>query len=153
METKGFKKTPMFMGEYEHAMDQKGRIALPVKFRQDLGGTAIVTRGFDSCLFVYPESEWRQLADRIASLPIAQANSRAFARLMLAGAMEVAVDKQGRIMVPDYLRSYASLSKKVVLAGLLTRMEIWDAAAWKEYRLDAERNSGAIAEALQNVGV
>ncbi len=141
------------MGEYEHAMDTKGRVALPARFRQDLGGSAIVTRGFDTCLFVYPENEWRTLAERIATLPIAQANSRAFARLMLAGAMEVTVDKQGRIMIPDYLRQYAKLSKKVVLAGLLTRLEIWDAQGWNDYRTETERNSGAIAEALQNVGV
>lgn len=143
----------MFIGEYEHAMDPKGRVAVPAKFRQDLGSVAIVTRGLDACLFVYPENEWRALAEKISALPLAQANTRAFSRLMLAGAMEVAIDKQGRIMIPDYLRRYAGLSKKVVVAGLLTRMEIWDTTAWSDYRTNTERNSGAIAEALQNLGV
>ena len=143
----------MFMGEFEHAIDVKGRVAVPVRFRQDLGTTAIVTRGLDTCLFVYPEAEWRTLAERLAALPLAQANTRAFSRLMLAGAMEVSVDKQGRLMIPDYLRRYAHLQKKVVLTGLLTRVEIWDSETWQSYRTSTEQNSGAIAEALQDLGV
>lgn len=153
METNTFKKSPMFMGEFEHTMDTKGRVAVPIRFRQDLGSKAIVTRGLDACLFLYTEAEWRTLAERIAALPLAQANTRAFSRLMLAGAMEVAVDGQGRIMLPDYLRRYANLKKKVVVAGLLNRVEIWDAAAWQQYRTTTEENSSAIAEALQNLGV
>jgi len=143
----------MFLGEYQHTMDSKGRVALPVKFRSLLGKGAVVTRGLDSCLFIYPISEWRELANKLAALPIAQANSRAFARLMLAGAMEVNVDKQGRVMVPDYLRGYAGLSKKVVLTGLYNRLELWDAEAWAKYRSGTEENSAAIAEALNDIGV
>ncbi len=141
------------MGEYAHTMDTKGRIAVPAKFRGGLGKTAIVTRGLDACLFIYPEREWRALAEKLAALPLAQANTRAFSRLMLAGAMEVLIDAQGRIMIPDYLRRYAGLSKKVVLAGLLNRVEIWDSTAWQEYRTTTEQNSGAIAEALHDLGV
>lgn len=143
----------MFMGEYAHALDNKGRVAVPAKFRTGLGKAAIITRGLDACLFIYPEQEWKALAQKLAALPLSQANTRAFSRLMLAGAMEVPIDNQGRVMIPDYLRKYANLSKKVVLAGLLNRVEIWDTSAWQEYRQSTEQNSGAIAEALRDLGV
>jgi len=143
----------MFLGEYQHVLDEKGRVALPVKFRTRLHAGAVVTRGLDNCLFIYPVAEWRVLADRLAALPIAQANTRAFARLMLAGAMETNVDKQGRMMVPDYLRSYAGLNRKVVVAGLYNRLELWSSDAWARYRSGTEENSVAIAEAMNNVNL
>src|SRR5688572_24761482 len=99
----------MFIGEYHHSLDQKGRVQVPVKFRKDLQKGAVVTRGLDRCLFVYTADEWEILADKLAKLPIAKANSRAFARLMLAGAMELEIDRQGRVVLPEYLRQYASL--------------------------------------------
>lgn len=141
------------IGEYTHTLDAKGRIAVPTKFRNLLQEGAVITRGLDACLFLYPAAEWKALADRLAKLPLAQANSRAFSRLMLAGAMEVQIDRQGRMMIPDYLRSYATLNRKVVLAGLFNRLEIWDSNAWDEYRRGAEKNSGAIAETLNDLGV
>ena len=147
------KTNSMFLGEYHHTVDPKGRVAVPAKFRKQLGSEVVVTRGLDNCLFIYPVHEWQRLAERLASLPLSQANSRAFARLMLAGAMEVGVDKQGRIMLPDYLRQYASVQKKVVLAGLYNRLELWDTEAWEEYREGAEENSSAIAEAMHDLGV
>src|SRR3989338_7407735 len=94
----------MFIGEYSHSIDQKGRMAIPVKFRHDLKNGAVVTRGLDNCLFIYTKSEWAKEAKKYATLPIAQANSRAFSRLMLAGAMDVEMDAQGRIILPEYLR-------------------------------------------------
>jgi MraZ protein len=143
----------MFIGEYQHNLDEKGRMAIPVKFRRDLEQGAVVTRGLDHCLVVYTASEWEKLATRLANLPIASANTRAFARLMLAGAMDVSVDAQGRINVPDYLRAYAGLGKKVVLAGLYNRLEIWDAAKWTEFKSRTEVASSDIAEKLGELGV
>lgn len=143
----------MFIGEYSHTMDAKGRLAVPVKFRHLFSEGAVVTRGLDSCLFLYPQKEWQVLAEKLATLPLSQANTRAFARLMLAGAMEVSLDKQGRLMIPEYLRSYASLKKSIAVTGLFNRLELWDTNSWQDYRQGTEQNSGAIAEALNNLGV
>lgn len=143
----------MFIGEYHHNLDEKGRIAVPMKFRSELLKGAVVTRGLDNCLFLYTKEEWQKLADRLAKLPISKANTRAFARLMLAGAMDVEIDRQGRIILPDYLRKYASLKKKVVITGLFSRLEIWDSVVWGKYKLGTEKNSGDIAEALGELGV
>lgn len=143
----------MFIGEYSHNLDEKGRLAVPKKFRADLSQGAVVTRGLDSCLFLYTKSEWAKLAEKLAQLPFSQSNTRAFARLMLAGAMDVEVDAQGRIILPPYLRTYAGLQKSVVVAGLYTRLEIWDEAKWKSYTATAESGSTEIAEQMGNVGV
>lgn len=143
----------MFIGEYQHSLDQKGRLAVPVKFRAALKKGAVVTKGLDNCLFLYPKSEWQKLAKKLVNLPINKANTRAFSRLMLAGAMEVEFDKQGRIMLPDYLRKYAGLSKKSIIAGLYNRLEIWNEAAWEKYKNSTEKDSGDIAEALGELGV
>ncbi len=143
----------MFIGEYHHALDDKGRIQIPAKFRLELAKGAVVTRGLDNCLSIYPKKDWAALADKLSKLPISKANTRAFSRLMLAGAMELEVDKQGRAMVPEYLRQYAGLKKVVVVAGLANRLELWDRDAWEKYRSGTERQSGDIAEALGELGV
>ena len=143
----------MFIGEYQHNLDAKGRMAVPVKFRKDLAGGVILTRGLDRCLFMFTQSEWETLAEKLKNLPLAQANSRAFARLMLAGAMDVEVDAQGRVLVPDYLRKYADLKKETVVAGLYNRLEIWDAEAWKQYKAKTESASEEIAEKLGELGI
>jgi MraZ protein len=143
----------MFIGEYQHTLDEKGRIAIPVKFRRELEKGAVVTRGLDHCLTIYTADEWQKLATRLADLPMGSANTRAFARLMLAGAMDVSVDAQGRVMVPDYLRSYATLGKKVVLAGLYNRLEVWDSVKWEEFKSRTEIASSDIAEKLGELGV
>lgn len=143
----------MFIGEYQHNIDQKGRLAIPVKFRKFLSKGAVVTKGLDDCLFLYTKDEWKKLADKLAALPISKANTRAFARLMLAGAMDVDIDKQGRMLIPDYLRKYAAMSKKIVITGLYSRLEIWDEAAWEKYKKGTENKSGDIAEALGELGV
>ncbi len=143
----------MFIGEYQHTIDVKGRLAVPTKFRKQLAKGAVVTRGLDNCLFLYTKEEWHVLAQKLSQLPISQANSRAFARLMLAGAMDVSVDKQGRILIPDYLRSFASMKKKVVVTGLFNRLEIWDQSAWDKYKSKTESKSTDIAEALGELGV
>ncbi|MFA6306386.1 MAG: division/cell wall cluster transcriptional repressor MraZ [Patescibacteria group bacterium] len=143
----------MFIGEYNHNLDDKGRVAVPVKFRFMLKGGAVVTKGLDNCLFLYTKNEWRELAVKLSKLPIGQANTRAFARLMLAGAMDVDFDNQGRIMLPEYLRKFAGLKKKLVIAGLYSRLEIWDQTAWNKYKQGTEKKSVDIAEALGGLGV
>lgn len=143
----------MLLGEYQHTLDEKGRMALPAKFRKKLEAGAIITRGLDKCLFVFGKKEWEILAQKLIALPLAQANSRAFSRLMLAGAMDVEIDKQGRILVPDYLREYAQLKKEVVVAGLYNRMEIWEKDVWKQYKEKTESQSEEIAEKLGELGV
>lgn len=143
----------MFIGEYQASVDQKGRIAIPAKFRADLTGRCVVTRGLDSSLFVYTLSEWEKLASKLASLPISQANTRAFSRLMLAGAMDLEIDKQGRVTLPDYLRQFAGVGKQVIVAGLMNRLEIWDSKKWQAYKKETETESTKIAEALGELGV
>lgn len=143
----------MFIGEYWHNIDEKGRLALPAKFRAALGEGAVVTRGLDTCLVVYTQTEWVKLATKLSNLPISQAKSRAFARLMLAGAMDVVPDRQGRVVVPEYLREYGKISKKVVITGLYNRLEIWDEDVWKKYKNETVRDSSEIAEAMGELGV
>lgn len=142
-----------FIGEYTHSLDTKGRVALPAKFRQKLGEGAILTRGLDRSLFIYNKSDWEALAQKLIALPLSQSNSRAFARLMLAGAMEVEFDNQGRILVPEYLRKYAGLKKQAVFAGLYNRIEIWDEEAWRNYKSKTEASSDDIAEKLGELGI
>lgn len=143
----------MFIGEYQHSIDAKGRMAVPAKFRHALKKGAVVTRGLDGCLFIYTESEWKKLVEKISNLPLSQGKSRAFSRLMLAGAMDVSVDSQGRILIPEYLRSYAGLSKETIVAGLYNRLEIWSRNAWAEYKRSTEKESVKIAEELEGLGV
>ena len=143
----------MFIGEYQHNLDSKGRLAVPAKFRILLKGGAVVTRGLDNCLFLYPKKQWKELAGKLSELPISQAKARAFSRVMLAGAMDVDFDNQGRITLPEYLRDFAEVKKKVIIAGLYNRLEIWDSSKWNTYKTGAEKDSGDIAEALGELGV
>ncbi len=143
----------MFIGEYSHNLDTKGRLAVPAKFRAMLKGGAVVTRGLDNCLFLYTKKSWQELAEKLSKLPISQAKARAFSRLMLAGAMDVDFDNQGRISLPEYLRSFGKLKKKIVIAGLYDRLEIWDEVSWNKYKQGAESKSSDIAEALGELGV
>lgn len=143
----------MLIGEFNHNLDEKGRIALPAKFRAAFKNGAVITRGLDNCLFVYPKKDWQKLADKLVKLPISQAKSRAFSRLMLAGAMDVRLDKQGRINVPDYLRKYANLKRRGVITGLYNRLELWDEKEWQNYKQKTEASSTDIAEALGEIGI
>lgn len=143
----------MFIGEYQHNIDDKGRLAVPSKFRTKLAGGAVVTRGLDNCLFLYTKEEWEKLAQKLSDLPISQAGARAFSRLMLAGAMEVDLDKQGRVVLPSYLREYASLTKEVVVTGLFNRVEIWGQTQWTGYKAETEKDSNEIAEHLGSLGI
>ena len=143
----------MLLGEYKHSIDTKGRLAVPAKFREAMTRGAIITRGLDHCLFVFTKIEWEKLAEKLIALPIAQANSRAFARLMLAGATDVELDSQGRVLIPEYLRQYAGLSKQAVVAGLYNRIEVWDKEEWEKYKAKTESASDEIAEKLGELGI
>ncbi|NTU66539.1 MAG: division/cell wall cluster transcriptional repressor MraZ [Candidatus Moranbacteria bacterium] len=143
----------MFIGEYQHSIDPKKRLAVPIKFRAELENKVVVTRGLDKCLFIYPVRVWNELADKLGALPMGESATRSFIRLMLSGAIDVEVDKQGRILIPDYLKEYAGLDKNVVIAGIYNRLEIWDEGKWNEYKVDAEKNSDEIAEQLGKLGV
>lgn len=143
----------MLLGEYRHNLDTKGRMAIPAKFRDTVAAGAVITRGLDNCLFVFAHKEWEELAKKLVALPLAQANSRAFVRLMLAGAMDVEVDSQGRILIPDYLRAYAGLKKEVIVAGLYSRIEVWDGETWARYKAKTEGASEEIAEKLGELGI
>jgi MraZ protein len=143
----------MLLGEYKHNLDTKGRMAIPAKFRDKLAAGAIITRGIDNCLFVFANAEWEILAQKLIALPLAQANSRAFVRLMLAGASDVVLDAQGRILIPDYLRKYAGLKKTTIVAGLYNRIEVWDEATWNTYKAKTETSSEEIAEKLGELGI
>lgn len=143
----------MFIGEYSHNLDEKWRIALPKKFRDAFISGAIITRGFDNCLFVYTNTQWEVLAQKLATLPFSQAHVRAFTRLMLAGAMDVTLDKQGRIIIPEYLRTFADLKKQVVITGMYDRLEIWDQETWAAYKARTEKESTDIAEKMAELGI
>ncbi len=143
----------MFIGEYTHSLDSKGRVALPAKFRPKLGDGAIIARGLDHCLFVFTKESWEKLTAKIAGMSFMKSDSRAFARLMLAGATEVEFDNQGRILIPEYLRVYASIKKQAIFAGLYDRVEIWDEANWKSYKSKTEASSDDIAEKLGELGI
>jgi MraZ protein len=143
----------MFIGQYSHTLDDKGRLSVPVKFRDYLSEGLVVTRGLDRSLFLYTKREWGQLAAKLAALPLSKSDTRAFARLMLAGAMEADIDASGRVTIPTYLREYANLKKRVVVTGLFNRLEIWDEENWNEYCAKTEREGNEIAERLGDQGV
>jgi len=138
----------MFIGEYSHTIDEKSRLAIPIKFRAELASGAIVTKGLDGCLFLYTSTEWHKLVEKLNTMPISQKNARAFSRLILAGAMDVDLDKQGRIVLPKYLTDYAKMDHSVIVAGLFNRLEIWDAKVWQEYKAQTEKDSEVLAEQL-----
>ncbi|HPN96568.1 MAG TPA: division/cell wall cluster transcriptional repressor MraZ [Candidatus Moranbacteria bacterium] len=143
----------MFIGEYQHSIDPKKRLALPSKFRAELKNKVVVTRGLDKCLFIYPMKVWEELAGKLGTLPVGESATRSFIRLMLAGAIDCEIDKQGRILIPDFLRSYAGIGKNAIVAGVYNRLEIWDEKKWNEYKKNAEKNSDEIAEQLGKLGV
>jgi MraZ protein len=143
----------MLIGQYEHTIDNKKRLALPAKFRGELGDKIIITRGIEGCLAVYTEAEWQTVSQKWSALTISQAEARSFSRMMLAGAMEVALDKLGRILVPDYLKEYAGLKKDVVICGLSNRLEIWDSEKWETYKIAAEKGVDEIVSKLGGLGI
>lgn len=143
----------MLIGEYTHTVDAKNRVALPAKFRKEFGQKIIVTRGLDRCLFIYTPKAWERIVGRMSELSIGQASTRGFNRFFLSGAVEVDVDSQGRILIPDFLKTFANLSTKVVLAGVNDRVELWNEHEWETYKANIEQRADELAEQLGDVGV
>jgi len=138
----------MFMGEFSHSLDTKGRLIIPAKFRKGLGDNFVATRGLDNCIFVYPMDEWKKLEEKIRQLPLTKSDARAFSRFFLSGATECELDKQGRISLPVNLRSYAYLEKDAVVIGVSNRLEIWSQELWDKYQQRAEDSFENIAEEI-----
>jgi len=140
----------MFIGEYLYQIDEKGRVSIPTKFRPKLSEGCVITRGLDKSLVIYTLSDFEKIAQKIAKLPITQSDARAFSRFVLSGAVNVNLDSQGRIIIPQYLRDYAGIKNEVAIIGLFDRFEIWDKSAWEKYKKQAESESENIAEQLEN---
>lgn len=143
----------MFMGEFQHNIDIKGRIIVPAKFRDGLGESFVVTRGLDKCLFVYPMDEWKILEEKLKKLPLTKKDARSFTRFFFSGAVECEVDKQGRINIPQPLRKYATLEKECVVIGVSDRIEFWASEKWESYFNDSEDSFGEIAENLMDFDI
>ncbi len=143
----------MLIGQYKHTIDNKKRLALPAKFRGELGAKVIITKGVENCLVVYTEKEWEVMSQKLGNLPISQTEARSFTRHLLASATEVELDKLGRILVPDYLKEYSGLEKNVVICGLSNRLEIWNEAKWESYSKNAEKGVEEIVSKLGPLGI
>lgn len=143
----------MFLGEYEHTLDDKGRLAIPARFREELGESVVITRGLDHCLMGFTQTYWSQLAGQVSGLALGEFNARNIRRLLFGSATEQQMDRQGRIVVPQTLRERASLGDAVVVVGLNTYFEIWSRARWEALQQDMDDNSGALAEQLAAIGI
>lgn len=146
-------KTHMLIGEYLHTLDDKKRLSLPAKFRKEVGKKVVITRGLDACLFVFSVKSWAAIAQKLSTLPVGQADTRGMSRFLLAGAVETDVDAAGRILVPDFLKEFAKLQTRVVLAGVSDRIEIWNEDTWSEYKRRIESSADAMAQTLGDLGI
>ncbi len=143
----------MFIGEYEHSVDAKGRVIMPAKLREDIGEKFIVTKGLDGCLFAYSKTEWSNFEEKLKTLPLTNKNARDFVRFFLSGAVECEIDKQGRFLIPNNLREYASLEKEINIIGVGTRIEIWNRESWKKYSSSENISADDIAENMTMLGI
>ena len=143
----------MLIGEYLHTLDDKKRLSLPSKFRKEVGKKVVVTRGLDSCLFLFPQKSWGAIAQKLTTLPVGQADTRGMSRFLLAGAVETDVDAAGRILIPDFLKDFAKLGGQVVLAGVSDRVEIWNEGLWKQYKQRIEKDADTMAQTLGDLGI
>ncbi len=143
----------MLMGEYVHSIDAKGRVILPADFRAELSESFIITKGLDNCLFLYDQTEWGKLSDKLKQLPLAKPEARAFVRFFFSGARMLECDRQGRFLVPGNLRSYAALEKEVVLIGVSNRIEVWSKSVWNKYNDEINPAVTQIAETLADLGI
>jgi len=143
----------LFIGEYEHSVDAKGRVIMPAKLREDIGEKFIVTKGLDGCLFAYSITEWTNFEDKLKTLPLTNKNARDFVRFFLSGAVECEIDKQGRFLIPGNLREYATLEKEIIIIGVGTRIEIWNKEEWKKYSSDENISADEIAENMTMLGI
>ncbi|WP_270181780.1 division/cell wall cluster transcriptional repressor MraZ [Alkalihalobacillus sp. CinArs1] len=140
----------MFMGEYQHTVDEKGRMIIPAKFRDELGDTFVLTRGLDKCIFGYPMKEWEALEEKMKTLPFTKKDARAFTRFFFSGATECQLDKQGRVNIAGTLRQYAELEKECVVIGVSNRLEIWSKPVWEDYFNASEESFSEIAESMMD---
>ncbi len=143
----------MLIGEYTYTLDAKKRLSVPARFRKELGGKVVITRGLDNCLFVYSLKEWGKISQKLGELSIGQADTRGFSRFLLSGAVETQVDSAGRVLIPDFLKSFAGLQDEVVVAGMQTRVEIWNAGIWNAYKSRIEKQADIMAEKLGEIGI
>lgn len=143
----------MFLGEFEHTIDDKGRLTIPAKFRPDLDGGVVVTRGLDGCLWAYGRAEWEKLAEKIAQMPTTNQAARNFARFMFSGAFDSIPDRQGRVIIPQNLRDYASIENETVVIGVMNRVEIWNPEKWSQVVNTVEEDPEAIVAQLQDLGI
>ena len=143
----------MLIGEYKHQIDDKKRMSLPSKFRKELGKTVVITYGLDKCLFLYTVRQWEAVAEKLSALSMGAAEQRGFNRFMLAGAVEVEVDALGRVLIPDFLKEFARLNDKVIVAGVYSRVEIWDHDQWQEYKGRISAQADQLAQKLGEVGL
>jgi len=142
----------MLIGEHIHRIDPKKRLAIPAKFRKELGNKAVITKGLDQCLVVYPLSEFEKVAEALSKLPTGQSEGRSFVRDFFSGASDVEIDSLGRILIPEYLKKIAGLREKVVVVGVYKRLEVWDEEKWNEYKSRIEKQTDILAEKLGEVG-
>lgn len=140
----------MFMGEYQHNIDEKGRMIVPAKFREELGPSFVLTRGLDQCVFGYAPDEWKLLEEKLKALPFTKKDARAFTRFFFSGAVECELDKQGRVNVSSPLRRYAKLEKECVIIGVSNRIEIWSQPIWNQYYSESEESFSEIAESIMD---
>ena len=143
----------MLIGEYLHTLDGKKRISLPSKFRKEVGRKVVVTRRLDACLFMFSQKAWEKIAEKVSGLPVGQADTRGMSRFLLAGAVETDVDSAGRILIPEYLKEFADLKSRVILAGVSDRVEIWNEKTWEEYKRKIEKGADQMAQTLGDLGI
>jgi MraZ protein len=143
----------MLIGEYTHTIDEKNRVALPAKFRVEMGKKIVITPGLDSCLFIFTLKEWQKIEEKLNQSSLLQADNRSFNRFMFGGATETEVDSNGRILLPDFLKDRISLKNKVVIIGVSNRLEVWNEKVWMEYKKVVEKQADGLAEKLGNVGI
>ena len=143
----------MLIGEYEHSMDSKGRLIMPAKLKEDIGEKFVITRGLDGCLFIYSQTEWKNVEEKLKTFSSTNKDTRALMRFFLAGAMESEIDKQGRFLIASSLREFAGLDKEVVIVGLLTKLEIWNKEKWLKYRQEENQTADDIVEKMENFDI
>ncbi len=143
----------MFIGEYNHTLDNKNRVIMPVKFREQIGSSFVMTKGLDNCLFIYSKGEWENIEDKLKSLPMTNKDARAFVRFFFAGATECDIDKQGRALIPNNLKEFAKIDKDVVIIGVSTRIELWSLEEWNKFNSDANISYEDVAEKMSQLGI
>ena len=143
----------MLLGEFKHNIDLKSRLTIPAKLRMELGEKPVLTRGLDNCLFIYPNRDWQIFMEKLSALPLSQKKARDFKRFMLSGAFEIEIDDMGRVLIPEPLKKYSNLKKEVVIVGVGDRIELWNEDVWNKYIADAEKESGHLAEGLNEFGI